>query len=345
MFSACASIGPPEPPSLDLPKPPTDLRATRKGNQVTLTWTTPTETTDRQRIRGIGATRICRVLNSVVGTCDTPVGRSPAQKEPTKSAGKSEPQSYVDSLSPQLQSGSPSDFVDYAVEVLNREGRGAGFSNQVRVPLVRTSPAPNNFQAQVTAVGITLSWSLELPSWESSSSLHLAVRIYRKQEGGARANVVAELPAEGDHSFTDSNFVWEKTYDYWATVVTIVDEPNRPALKIEGDDTPEVKVFADDVFPPSVPTGLQAVFSGPGQSPFVDLIWAPATDADLAGYNLYRQEGNSPPIKLNSDLVKNPAYRDNTVEPGKTYVYSVSAVDQRGNESARSEEAKESAPQ
>ena len=39
MFTACATIGPPQPPSLELPKPPTDLRAVRKGDRVTLTWT------------------------------------------------------------------------------------------------------------------------------------------------------------------------------------------------------------------------------------------------------------------------------------------------------------------
>ena len=49
MFTACATIGPPQPPSLDLPKPPTDLRAVRKGDRVILTWTAPTVTTDRQR--------------------------------------------------------------------------------------------------------------------------------------------------------------------------------------------------------------------------------------------------------------------------------------------------------
>ena len=57
-------------------------------------------------------------------------------------------------------------------------------------------------------------------------------------------------------------------------------------MPIEGDDTPEVKVFANDVFPPAVPSGLQAVFSGPGQKPFIDLVWAPVSDADLAGYNV-----------------------------------------------------------
>jgi fibronectin type 3 domain-containing protein len=36
-----------------------------------------------------------------------------------------------------------------------------------------------------------------------------------------------------------------------------------------------------------------------------------------------------------------PAYRDSDVKPGVRYSYSVSAVDARGNESARSEEASE----
>jgi fibronectin type 3 domain-containing protein len=76
----------------------------------------------------------------------------------------------------------------------------------------------------------------------------------------------------------------------------------------------------------------------------VDLIWAPATDADLAGYNLYRREGDSAPAKLNSELVRSPSYRDNAVASGKTYYYSASAVDVRGNESARSEEANETVP-
>ena len=62
----------------------------------------------------------------------------------------------------------------------------------------------------------------------------------------------------------------------------VISAPGKPDLEIEGDDTPKVTVYAHDVFPPAVPSGLQAVFSGVGQSPFVDLIWSPDTDADLA---------------------------------------------------------------
>jgi len=47
---------------------------------------------------------------------------------------------------------------------------------------------------------------------------------------------------------------------------------------------------------------------------------------------------------MNRELVNTPAFRDTDVASGKTYTYSVSAVDVRGNESAPSEEASEAVP-
>ncbi len=87
---------------------------------------------------------------------------------------------------------------------------------------------------------------------------------------------------------------------------------------MEGDDSNRVQVIAHDIFPPAIPEGLQAVYSGEGQKPFIDLIWAPVASADLAGYNIYRSEDGSAPIKLNPQLVKTPSYRDTAVTPGKT---------------------------
>ncbi len=48
--------------------------------------------------------------------------------------------------------------------------------------------------------------------------------------------------------------------------------------------------------------------------------------------------------KVNADPVKSPSYRDAAVSSGKTYTYSVSAVDVRGNESQRSESTSEPVP-
>src|SRR5579859_1191701 len=74
ILTACASIGPPLPPSLELPKPPTDLRAVRKGDRVTLTWTVPRVTTDRQTVRTLGPTRVCRAVESHLSPCGTSIG-------------------------------------------------------------------------------------------------------------------------------------------------------------------------------------------------------------------------------------------------------------------------------
>ncbi|MGH9641672.1 MAG: fibronectin type III domain-containing protein [Terriglobales bacterium] len=127
------------------------------------------------------------------------------------------------------------------------------------------------------------------------------------------------------------------------TVVTVVDRPDGPE-QVEGNDSAPVHVVAHDVFPPAAPTGLQAVFSGPGQKPFVDLIWAANNETDLAGYNVYRRETAGEPAKINTELVKTPAYRDADILPGHEYFYSITAVDLRGNESQRSEEASERVP-
>jgi hypothetical protein len=153
-----------------------------------------------------------------------------------------------------------------------------------------------------------------------------------------------EAGSEIHQTLTDQSFEWEKTYYYHADTLTVITQAGKPPVSIEGDDTPEVKIFAHDVFPPAVPAGLQAVFSGPGQQAFIDLIWTPVTDADLDGYNIYRREEGGSAVKMNAAPVKLPAFRDMQVVSGKTYFYSVSAVDLRGNESARSEEAGESVP-
>ena len=358
VFTACASMRPPQPPSLDLPKPPADLRATRKGDKVKLTWAIPTKTTDRETERSVGPTRICRGVEPKLAECGKEVGEAP----PTAkiSTDKKQEATYSDTLPSDLQQSNPSGYVTYAVEVLNQDGRGAGLSNQVRVSSVPAFPAFSNFAVEVIAQGVRLSWTLPPPPGKTPW-VRCLFRIYRRLEGSAAQSKIADLDlphclattaagpgvpqaeqaAEPPVSYLDQSFEWEKTYWYHGTAVTVIGEPG---IEIEGDDTPEVKVFADDVFPPAVPAGLQAVFSGQGQQPFIDLIWAPVSDVDLDGYNVYRHEEGAAPVKVNTELVKTPAYRDANVASGKSYWYSVSAVDVRGNESAKSEEASERVP-
>jgi hypothetical protein len=367
ILSGCASSGPPLPPSLEVARPVTDLRALRKGDKVYLAWTIPTKTTDHESIRHPGPTLICRGRDAAMNDCGMPVGQTPPVATPEKSHTKKEKEPepkttaiYADSLpaSPRIK---PEDEITYVVEALNDRHRSAGLSNPVTLPLLPAVPPPGDFVAQATAAGVKISWSCAMPP--SMDNVRYRLRVLRRlMDGQSDSQSDSHGHGQGDDKIAepdlscgssgdaqgqfvlDSSFEWEKTYQYRAAVVTIISAPGKTAVEIEGDDTPSVKVFAHDVFPPAVPSGAQAVFSGPGQAAFVDLIWSPDTEADLAGYNVYRREEGGQAVKINSEIVKPPAYRDAKVDSGKTYYYSVSAVDVRGNESNKSEETSESVP-
>ncbi|HUI50126.1 MAG TPA: hypothetical protein VLX60_00015 [Terriglobales bacterium] len=335
-LTACGVPGIPKPPSLDLPQPVSDLRAVRKGDRVYLSWTVPTRTTDSLAVHHLGSTRVCRSAHAAMTDCGTTAGEV-AAPEVSKKNEVAARQSYADPLPGTVLSDNPSAEVFYAVSVLNENGRSAGLSNVAAVPAVVGPKPPSDFQAEVTSDGVVVSWK-ETPK----TGAKYFYRVYRRAEGTTADVVAGEVPW-GSVQMVDHNAEWEKTYFYRATVVTISVE-GKPDRQFESADTPPVKVFAHDVFPPAVPAGLQAVFSGVGQRPFIDLIWAPDTDADLAGYNVYRREEGGEARKINSAVVTAPAYRDSDVAPGHTYFYSVTAVDVRGNESARSAEAGEAVP-
>jgi hypothetical protein len=345
MCTACGTPGIPLPPSLELARPVSDLRAVRKGNTVYLTWSTPEATTDRHNIRHPGATEVCRTMGTILRECGIAVARIPFAKTPAATKAAPRPQlSYSDQLPANFSAENQTAAVVYAVSVLNSYGRSAGLSNQVQVSAAPTMPPPADFQAQVTAEGVRLSWKAVAPP--QVAGLKYLYRVYRRPSGTNTDAVAGEVAVtdESSPSFLDSGFEWEKTYDYRLTVVTVVVPEKGTEQQVEGEDSAPVTVVAHDIFPPATPAGLQAVFSGPGQKPFIDLIWAPDTESDLAGYNVYRHEQDGQAVKLNSDVVKSPAFRDTDVLAGHQYSYSVSAVDVRGNESVRSEEASETVP-
>jgi fibronectin type 3 domain-containing protein len=92
-----------------------------------------------------------------------------------------------------------------------------------------------------------------------------------------------------------------------------------------------VNVTPIDKWPPPVPTGLAAIAS-PGR---VELAWDRNTAPDLAGYVIYRAEGDGTLTKI-GETREGPSYSDRAVVVGKTYRYAVSAFDQIHNESEKS---------
>ena len=356
LLLGCGSPGTPLPPSLHLPQPVQDLRATRKGDVVTLTWTQPSHTTDKDSIRQLGQTLVCRDVSPSAGVppanCSQPAGKVPPQPVP-RSSGPNPPTpvaaSFSEKLPVELQTSHPAWFALYAVQVQNPRGRSAGFSNAVSVPLAPTLEAPSKPNVEVRADGIHLFSSGNLPAVPAELArpeLEFFYRLSRQEEppaANAALVVIAETPAGSAMQVVDHSFEWEKHYSYNLTPITRVKSASGSA-EVQGEDSPAVEVFAHDIFPPAAPSGVEAVFSGNPQNVYIDLTWAANTESDLAGYNVYRRRAGESPARINSELIPTPSFRDTQVAAGNEYFYSVSAVDLRHNESPRSAETSESVP-
>jgi hypothetical protein len=76
----------------------------------------------------------------------------------------------------------------------------------------------------------------------------------------------------------------------------------------------------------------------------VTLTWK-ASASKVTGYNVYRGEtGRSNYVRINHSLVSELTYTDSSVDGGVTYSYVIRAVDDRGNESADSNETSATIP-
>jgi hypothetical protein len=248
----------------------------------------------------------------------------------------------------------------YFVELNNRNGRSEGLSNAA-VVLAGEAPAPvAGLSAQARKDGVVLRWTPE--------SGKDAIRLRRKlltpmpaaqprEERGLLAappepleqNLLAE-PGEqaggAPDRALDKEIRFGRVYEYRAQRVARV-TVDGVMLELAGPLSAPVRVEALDVFPPAVPTGLAAVATAAsaGTAASIDLSWQPGTEADLAGYAVYRREGDGGWQRISpAEPLIAPAFRDGHVQPGHTYRYAVSAIDQGGHESVRSAEAEETAP-
>lgn len=355
-FAGCGTPGAPLPPSLKLPDPVTDLSAVRTGDQVALAWTMPRKNTDKLPIKGNIPVRICRKQAS--GACQ-PVTASLSFAPGAKAA-------FTETLPAPLASGAPRPLT-YLVELLSPRGRSAGPSNGAHV-LAGEAPAPvTGLSAHPRKDGVVLRWNPE-----SSAAPATAIRLHRKlitpqpqAESGAKPSsqqgllappqepveqsFLVESPAEPDRAI-DKTIRFGETYEYRAQRVARVTVDGQ-GVELAGPLSDPIRVEAIDTFPPAVPTGLAAVATaadsatGASPSPSIDLSWQPVADADLAGYAVYRREGDGAWSRISPPQpVVGPGFHDPQVQPGHTYRYAVTAIDQLGHESARSEETEETVP-
>jgi hypothetical protein len=339
-LSGCGTPGAPLPPSLNLPEPVTNLAAVRAGDKVTLTWTLPRRTTDKVILKAPLQVRVCRREGS--DACETAADLTLA---PAASG------TFTETLPAALGEGSARPL-GYFVEIKNRNGRSAGLSNAAVVLAGEAPPPVADLAAEVRKDGIVLRWKAAEP--------HDAIRLERTLENPPRVNphpgamgappepVKQTLDVASDAGQAiDKAIVFDRTYEYRAQRVARAQVDGR-TFELGGELSAPVRIAAEDVFPPAIPEGLAAVANPPvnGGPASIDLSWQPDAEADLAGYYVYRREAETPWRRISGEQpVPASAFHDPGVQPGHTYIYGVSAVDQKGHESTRSADAEETVPQ
>ncbi len=109
-----------------------------------------------------------------------------------------------------------------------------------------------------------------------------------------------------------------------AHITTVSATPLGATVQVAG--APQA---APDTTAPSVPAGLSAKVAG--SPPVLTLSWNQSTDdVGVAGYRVLRNGA------FQALVTNGTTYADNTVQAGRSYTYTVSALDAAGNQSAQS---------
>ena len=254
----------------------------------------------------------------------------------------------ADPIAPEETKAHPGGAIAYIVRTRASQKRASADSNAVTLR-VFPIPAPiAAVEAKVTESAIALSWAAPSATAAGEPVPRISgYKIYRAETRTPSTDKAAQNHTEGKveahltllatsetNSYLDTSMVFDHTYIYTVRSAIHVD-----GKEVESSDSAPVTVAPHDIFPPAAPQGLLAAVL-PGTEPgkvLVDLSWSINLETDLAGYHVYRseQEGTRGQL-VTPDLLPTPAVRDNSVEPGHRYWYTVTAVDRAGNESSPS---------
>jgi fibronectin type 3 domain-containing protein len=295
------------------PAAPAGLAATEVSGGVALTWSSNTEA-------DVAGYRVYRGTGETVAATGTPISGDVLLADAR----------FTD------DSVEPGTRYSYVVVAVDRDDNASTASAPASIttapPADTTAPAAPAGLEVVAAEGtVQLSWT------ENAEPDLAGYRVYRDTDedvdtGGA--------PISGDDllseaAFTDAEVQPGTAYSY---VVQAVDDAGNASGSSApaGVRTPE----PPDTTAPAAPTAL-AASEADGD---VALTWAENNESDLAGYRVYRGDGQSADTSgaplTGAVLLSRPAFTDNSAQAGTTYTYLVVAVDDSNNASGPSAPAR-----
>ena len=308
-LAACGYVGEPLPPASNFPATIKDLTARQTGDRSEIRFTLPGQT-----LEGLPITK--------PGEIELRFGPHPGPPFVTErwlASTRVTPLSWAAGLAV-VQSLPAADWAGQelviGVRAANPKGRFGGFSNLVAVNVAEPLIRPSGLSFAELPGGVKLSWM-------APARQGVRYRVFKKEQGqkDPAPLLVATVDA---NDYLDPAIAYGRVYEY--SVQSFLGDVVESNISAVATITPK------DTFPPAAPTGITAIVGA--QS--VEVSWDRSSDADFALYRVYRSIDEGEFARL-AETGANPSYSDRGRQPGKRHRYAITAVDERGNESARSE--------
>ena len=328
VFSSCGKKGPLYLEPEDVPAAVENFQVRQIGGQIELTWTFPEQLVDKKGPFEIARVSKVYVYHGILKPEDAP----PTYIFIKKAA-------LLAKLKASEIKGLGQNSSSYRFSFKNRELQEKihgfvliyfyGRTKSVSCPLqtLKTLITPTAVQdLKVSRQGkiVILNWSKPAGRDKDQSLMPITgYHIYRRIGGGNGERDFRSISSENvvNEFFHDLDTGTDGEYEYQVS--------SRLGERVESAPSNMVKIKIRDTFPPDIPGNL-VIFTAKDQ---IFLTWEAVPDVDLAFYRVYRKFSEKEDFKLLADTVTDNFFRDKQVAKGRLYIYTISAVDKKGNES------------
>ncbi|MDX6385088.1 MAG: hypothetical protein QOK48_2661 [Blastocatellia bacterium] len=343
----CGKRRPPLPPIERIPQRTELLSGAQRGNQVILSWPAPLRNAGEgsvQSIRRVDVYRVAERPNSPLPLTEEEFGAratliGSVSYEEIKKAG--DHLTYTDTL----ELGGEPARLRYAVRYVNSSGQRAAFSNFFLMePAAKVAEPPTIIKTdkEYSETANTITWEAPRRNTDGSTPVNLlGYNVYRTDASQPQtsANPLNAQPVTATQ-YQDRNFKFGNKYIYVVRSVSLGTE-GRP---VESLNSNSIQLAPVDAYKPAAPD-KPSIGVSPGK---LAIFWVANSEADLAGYYLYRTTDPNLPkekwTRLTPALYTKTTFADENVEAGKTYYYYLVAVDTTGNISPLSEVVSDTVP-
>jgi fibronectin type 3 domain-containing protein len=224
--------------------------------------------------------------------------------------------------------------VSYRIEFVDDLGMPTGDSLEETLTIDEiTAPEPSNISLSNEGFGMQIEWFY--PPMQNQDDKIIRFEILEADPGSdefvqVNENIILRDNAREEYVYYFNAIQLNLEKDYIIAPVNIANE--RSSL------SERVTYFIQDNVAPSVVENVNAEWIGD----CIELTWAVSPETDMEGYRVYRSENLANGTQIYSETLINPLepyFLDSDVIEGRQYFYQITAVDNSGNESAKSASA------